>query len=188
MEKRDANYELCDEMELDEGFFSTAVSKIEKDEPLKRGRDSQKKTKVLVMTESEYIHQPKKCKKSRKVGHIKMKVIEDLKAHTIDLVVDECVSRQAHVRTNDSTSYLELSNKVEKHSSKVIPKKDINRKLLWGHIAISNAKGWLLRNFHKINKEYLQYYLEEFSYNLTLFIYTEFRILLFFSKPYLMEN
>ena len=103
-----------------------------------------------------------------------MKVIEDLKAHTIDSVVDECVSRQAYVKTDDSTSYVGLSNKVEQHSSKVIPKKDINRELPWVHITISNTKGWLLSNFHKINKEYLQYYLDEFCYN--------------FNRRYLIDN
>jgi hypothetical protein len=174
MGKRDANYELCGEMELDDGFFSTPVSKDEKNEPLKRGRGSQKKTKVLVMTESESVDQPKKGKKSRKVGHIKMKVIEDLKANTIDSVVDECVSPQAHVKTDDSTSYVGLSKKVEQHISKVILKKDVNNELPWVHIAISNAKGWLLSNFHKINKEYLQYYLDEFCYN--------------FNRRYMIEN
>lgn len=174
MGKRDNIYELCGEMELDDGFFTTPVSKEEKDEPLKRGRGSQKKTKVLVMAESEHVDQPKKGKKSRKVGYIKMKVIADLKADTIDSVVDECISEKAHVKSDDSTSYVGLSKKVEQHVSKVIQKKDINKELPWVHIAISNAKSWLLSNFHKINKEYLQYYLDEFCYN--------------FNRRYLINN
>lgn len=165
MGKRDDKYELCGEMELDDGFFTTPVSKEEKDEPLKRGRGSQKKTKVLVMAESETVDQPKKGKKSRKVGHIKMKVIDDLKSDTIDNVVDECISKQSHVKSDDSSSYVGLSKKVEEHIPKVIPKEEINKELPWVHIAISNAKSWLLNNFHKINKEYLQYYLDEFCYN-----------------------
>jgi ribosomal protein S27E len=165
MGKRDDNYELCGEMELDDGFFTTPVSSEEKDEPLKRGRGSQKKTKVLVMAESEKVESPEKGKKSRKVGHIKMKVISDLSSKTIDNVVDNCVSKDAIVKTDDSTSYVGLAEKVKKHDSKVILNKEINKELPWVHIAISNAKSWLLSNFHKVNKEYLQNYLDEFCYN-----------------------
>lgn len=165
MGKRDDIYELYGEMELDDGFFTTPVSKEDKDKPLKRGRGSQKKTKVLVMAESEPVAQSKKGKPKRKVGHIKMKVIEDLKSETIDTVVDECVSKESSLRTDDSTSYVGLSEKVQKHVASVVDKKDINKELPWVHIAISNAKSWLLSNFHKTNKEYLQYYLDEFCYN-----------------------
>src|SRR5690554_4198854 len=37
---------------IDEGFFSTEIDQDEKNKPLKRGRGSQKKSKVLVMAES----------------------------------------------------------------------------------------------------------------------------------------
>ena len=105
------------------------------------------------MTESEHEDQPKKGKKSCKVGHIKMKVIDDLKADTIDSVVDECVSIQAHVRTDDSTTYVGLSNKVEQHISKVIPPKNINKELPWVHIAISNLHKRIIDKVNKIAKQ-----------------------------------
>lgn len=83
MGKRDSRYDLEGVMELDEGFFSTEVDQGQKDEPLKRGRGSQKKTKVLVMAESQPVEAPKASyQKPRKVGHIKMYVIDDLKAAT----------------------------------------------------------------------------------------------------------
>ena len=47
--KRDAEYKVCDMVELDEGFFSTEVPDTEKDKPLKRGHGSQKKTRVLML-------------------------------------------------------------------------------------------------------------------------------------------
>ena len=53
MGKRDGEYILAGRIELDEGYFSTEVPEQEKDQPLKRGRGSQKKSKVLVMAESE---------------------------------------------------------------------------------------------------------------------------------------
>ncbi len=174
MGKRDDNYELYGEMELDDGFFSTPVPKEHKGEPLKRGRGSQKKTKVLVMTESEKLDENKKGKKSRKVGHIKMKVIEDLKSETIDAVVSKNISKEAHLTTDNSTSYSDLRDLVEKHEAKVIPTKEINKELPWVHIAISNAKSWLQANFHKVERNYLQYYLDEFCYN--------------FNRRYLINN
>ncbi|GHT01373.1 hypothetical protein AGMMS49525_01910 [Bacteroidia bacterium] len=51
MGTRDARYTLSGVLELDEGFFSTETQAEEKQQPLKRGRGSQKKSKVLVMAE-----------------------------------------------------------------------------------------------------------------------------------------
>ncbi|KAA6342869.1 hypothetical protein EZS27_009420 [termite gut metagenome] len=50
--KRDEQYALSGILELDEGFFSTEMNEEDKRKPLKRGRGSQKKSKVLVMAES----------------------------------------------------------------------------------------------------------------------------------------
>ena len=52
MGQRNAQYTLSGMIELDEGFFSTERDENEKTEPLKRGRGSQKRSKVLVMFES----------------------------------------------------------------------------------------------------------------------------------------
>ena len=59
MGKRDNLYQLTGETELDDGFFSTEIPQEHKNEPLKRGRGSQSKTKVLVMAESEFVENPK---------------------------------------------------------------------------------------------------------------------------------
>jgi len=75
---RDGKYKLSDTIELDEAFFTTESSKEEaKSETLKRGSGSQRKTKMLVMIESEAVpeNEQKKGKKDRKSGHLKMKVI-----------------------------------------------------------------------------------------------------------------
>src|SRR5699024_1553189 len=79
MGKRDARYELKGMIELDEGFFSTETKVGEKGKKVKRGRGSQKKTKVLVMAESEPVDDQKKKRyeKPRKVNHIKMFTIAE---------------------------------------------------------------------------------------------------------------
>lgn len=55
MGKRDGEYILAGRIELDEGYFLTETPSEEKNKAVKRGRGSQKKSKVLVMAESEMV-------------------------------------------------------------------------------------------------------------------------------------
>jgi transposase-like protein/DNA-directed RNA polymerase subunit RPC12/RpoP len=164
MGKRDAEYSLSGIIELDEGFFTTEISESTKDEPLKRGRGSQKKRKVLVMAESTPVASEKETDKPRKVGHIKMIVIDDLKSETITALVAKNVTVESRIDSDNSTSYVKLKEVVKEHNPKVIPKKEVGKMLPWVHIAISNAKRMLLDIFHDISPEHLQYYLNEFCY------------------------
>ena len=165
MGKRDEQYSLSGVIELDEGFFSTETPAQDKDKPLKRGRGSQKKSKVLVMAESQPVEgKTTKNGKPRQVGHIKMMVINDLKAETITSLVKDNVSDKSIIDSDDSTSYVKLKDIVKEHRPKVIPKDEIGKTLPWVHLAISNAKRMLLDIFHNIKPEYLQYYLNEFCY------------------------
>ncbi len=186
MGQRDNEYDLSGELELDDGFFTTVVPKEHKDEVLKRGRGSQKKTKVLVMAESEKVENPDKNKKPRRVGHLKMKVIPDLQAMTIDLVVTESISFESVIISDASTSYNGLKDKVKSHTAKVIKKEEIIKELPWVHIAISNAKRWILNMFHSVHPDYLQSYLNEFCYrfNRRFFGNTTFERLLIASVSY----
>jgi hypothetical protein len=165
MGKRDGQYSLSGQIELDEGFFSTEVKLQDKDKPRKRGRGSQKATKVLVMAESKDVEEkPAKKGKPRKVGFIKMQVIPNLKSGTINEKVITNISRQSTLLTDDSTSYTDLCNLVDKHQAQVIPKEKIGEKLPWVHLAIANAKRMFLDIHHNIKPEYLQGYLNEFCY------------------------
>ena len=165
MGKRDELYTLSGVVELDEGFFSTETDEDEKDKPLKRGRGSQRKSKVLVMAESKPVEgKTTKTGKPRQVGHLKMVVINDLKSGTITTQVKKNVSSQARIDSDDSTSYVKLKDIVKEHCPQVIPPKEIGKILPWVHIAISNAKRMLLDIFHDIKPEYLQNYLNEFCY------------------------
>lgn len=174
MGKRDSKYQLSGQMELDEGFFSTITKDEEKEKPLKRGRGSQKKTKVLVMAESVIVKDKfTKTGKPRKVRYIKMQVIENLESETITSIVENNVSRTATLDTDDSTSYVKLKNVVKEHNPKVINKESIGTALPWVHIAISNSKRVLLDMFHGIKSDFLQNYLDEFCYNFNRRYYGE---------------
>ena len=173
MGKRDGEYILAGRIELDDGFFATERPKEQKEEPLKRGRGSQKKTKVLVMAESEKIEEPKKGMKPRRVGYLKMKVVEDLKKGSITPLLEAMASNKADIDSDGSTSYVDLSGYVGSHNAEVIPKEKIGEKLPWVHIAISNAKRQLLNSYHNIKPEFLQNYLDEFCYKFNRRYYGE---------------
>jgi hypothetical protein len=192
MGRRDSEYTLEGVIELDEGFFSTEPPEESKNEPLKRGRGSQKKSKVLVMAESVPLEQEEGIKtkgKARKVNHIKMIVIADLKSKTIDNQVILNIDKDAEIDSDDSTSYTNLHKLIAQHRPKVIPKELIGNALPWVHIAISNAKRVLLDVFHDIKSEYLQNYLNEFCYkfNRRYFGESQFERLLVASVTYKNE-
>jgi len=189
MGNRDSRYNLSGIIELDEGFFSTEVSENEKDKPLKRGRGSQKKSKVLVMAESVPIEEnegEKSKTKPRKVNHIKMFVIDNLRSETIDNKVVRNVVASSIIDSDDSTSYTNLGKLIAEHRPEVIPKELIGKSLPWVHLAISNAKRLFLDVFHDIKPEYLQNYLNEFSYkfNRRYFGESQFERLLVASVSY----
>ena len=164
MGKRDNKYQLSGQMELDDAFFSTEIPQDQKDKPMKRGRGSQSKSKVLVMAESTFVDAPKKGHKPKSVKHIKMRVINDLKSNTITNIVKEQVEKSAQLITDDSTSYFKLKEHVQSHEATVVKPDMIPILLPWVHIAISNAKRLLLDVHHKLKNEYLQYYLNEYCY------------------------
>ena len=164
MGKRDNLYQLTDEVELDNAFITTLIPEDQKDKPLKRGIGSQRQSKILVMNESSFVENPKPGKKPKRVNHLKMLVIDDLKADTILNTVKEHVNPQAELTTDDATPYSKLSEHVKSHHAQVIKKEDLPKILPWVHIAIGNVKRLLLDVHHQLTKEYLQYYLNEFCY------------------------
>lgn len=169
MGKRDDTYCLSGDMEIDEGFFSTETPAEQKDCPLKRGRGSQRKTAVLVMAESTVPDEPtrKKYSAPKAVGHIKMKVVEDLKSSSEKPKIERGTDGKAHVTTDGSSTYasLEKSEAVASHRQVTMKdKKQVGKVLPWVHIAISNAKRSILDTYHDIKAEFLQLYLNEFCY------------------------
>jgi hypothetical protein len=91
---------------LNEGYFSTETPAEAKEQPLKRGRDSQKKTKVLIIAESEMVENPQQGKKLRRVGYLKMKVIEDLQKSTINEQVKNLTADTKEINTEGKSSIL----------------------------------------------------------------------------------
>lgn len=166
---RDDEYTLENEVELDEGFFETISKGRDKNEPLKRGRGSQRQTMVLVMAESKEVSDPKLNKKhgcTKKLGFLKMKVLEGgYKAELFDQKIEGVIVENSCITTDDSTSYVNF-NKSYKHKSQKIPKNQVNAILPWVHTSISNAKKLLLDIYHGIDEDFLGNYLNEYVYKL----------------------
>lgn len=167
MGKRDARYKLQGDIEIDDAFFEV-VDLVEKpDIELKRGRGSQRQSKVLVMVES--VPNPKQenpHKKNRIMGFAKMIVMDDLTTTGINYEVEKSINPSSVIVSDGYRSYAGLSQVVDKHISMVVPQKEAHIKLPWVHTVIANSKRNLLGVHHSIGKQFLQNYLNEFTYKL----------------------
>jgi len=119
---RDREYQLDKIVELDEGFFEsvdTEKSEEEKYEKRKRGRGSQKQSKVIVMASTvDSPKAPKKHKKPTKLRYVRMIVVDDLKALTIDKQVKSNIAYNSLVKTDNYRGYNNIKELVWVHSQR----------------------------------------------------------------------
>jgi hypothetical protein len=97
MGKRDNKYQLSGQIEFDNSFITILIPDYRKNEKLKRDLGSQNKSKVMVMTESAVVENPKPNKPPHKVNHIKMQIVPDLKADTATQIIKEHVDYQSDI-------------------------------------------------------------------------------------------
>jgi len=165
MGKRDARYTLEGMIEMDEGYFTVESSEIEKSKG-KRGRGAAGKSPVSVMAESTQLEDIETGEKSSQCRYFKAKVLVGHQADEINDTVKRSFDEKSIVFTDDSTSYVDISDYVELHISEKSSDELTKETLRWVHITISNAKRNFLGNYHKIKGKYLQLYLNEFVYKL----------------------
>lgn len=149
-------------VELDDAYFSTSTSNPVR-QKLKRGKGSQRKSKVTVMAESfplEIDGRPE-----RYCGQFKMKVSLSEEKTAASKVAHENINPDSVLFTDQSTGYVDLKNLVDVHVSFKSLQEGIHE-LKWVHIAIANAKRTLLGIYHVIKEKYLQFYLDEFCFKL----------------------
>jgi transposase-like protein len=149
-------------VELDDAYFSTSTTNRMK-RKLKRGKGSQKKSKVTVMAESFPLEI--NGRKERYCGQFKMKANPSENKDSAKEVVGQNIDPKSVLFTDQSTGYVDLKNLVDVHVSFKSTREGINE-LKWVHIAISNAKRTLLGIYHVIKEKYLQQYLDEFCFKL----------------------
>lgn len=165
MGKRDALYGLEGMIEFDEGYFEKATSKKERNK-LKRGRGSQRQSNVAVMAESTKLEDPGTGNKDSHCRYFKMQVLGSHDKDEVNGLVQKDIDELSIVFSDQSTSYVDISDYVEVHVTEKSSKETTVSTLKWVHIAISNAERNLLGIYHKVEGKYLQSYLDEFCYKL----------------------
>jgi transposase-like protein len=143
---------LNGEVEIDETFIGG-------DKPGKRGRGAAGKTLVLIAAEV----------RGRAIGRIRLQVIPDLTAETLQDQVDLLVERGSNVVTDGLASYTGLAGPefdptVARHTP------EVGRNLLPKvHRVASLLKRWMLGTHQgAICKQHLQPYLDEFVFRFNL--------------------
>lgn len=147
MGQRDSRYTLSGFIEMDDAFFGGAHAG-------KRGRGAANKSTVLVMVESKEEH----------AGFISMQTIDSMKRTDIEPVVKERIDPEQTIRTDGFKSFHHLTELGHEHIGTPVPPKQAAEDLPWVHIAISNAKRFLLGTYHGVSHKHLQQYLDEFCY------------------------
>lgn len=165
MGRREDLYSLSDMIEFDEGFFKTACKQIERNN-LKRGKGSQRVENVGVLAESTPLENIEDGTISNHCRYFKMKALDTQKAESVNDFLQKNVSSDSVIFSDMATNYKDIHKHVQEHLTEKSSKETTKKKLRWVHIAIANAK----RNFsgvnHKVDVNYLQNYLDEFTYKL----------------------
>ncbi len=147
MAQRDNGYTLSGFIELDDAFFGGAAKG-------RTGRGAANKTAVLVMVESKGEH----------AGFIAMQTIDAVKREFVEPTVRKRIAPTQTIRTDGLKSYKHLKTIGHQHIGTAVPPEKAHEDLHWVHIAISNAKRFLLGTYHGVSHKHLQSYLDEFCY------------------------
>jgi len=147
MALRDSEYKLSGSIEMDDAFFG-GVAKG------RTGRGAANKTPVLVMVES----------KGDKAGFIALQTIKAVKRVPVEPTVQKHIAPGQNIRTDGLSSYQYLKTIGHRHIGTAVPMEKAHEDLHWVHIAISNAKRFLLGTYHGVSHKHLQRYLDEFCY------------------------
>ena len=164
MGQRDDRYRLKDMVEYDEAYVGKST-KAQVRSKLKRGRGTQKQSKVAVMAESTVLEAPELGKLSKSCRYFKMKKIKNLEAKTAQALIKEYIDSNSVLQTDKSTTFSDLSDCIDVHVREISGTKEGNFNLKWVHIAISNLKKHL-QTYHMISERMMQNYLDEFCYKL----------------------
>ena len=112
------------------------------------------KTPVLVMVESKGEH----------AGYIAMRTLESMERKHVEGTVSDWIVPNQSIRTDGHKSFSRLDDLGHRHDGTPVPPETASEDLHWVHIAISNAKTFLLGTYHGVSHKHLQRYLDEFCY------------------------
>jgi len=148
MSKRDAKYQLCSLVEIDEAYFCGP------DENSKRGRGSGKAKVIVAVSLSD----------KGKPEFATMHVVKQLNQDTVHDFAAQKIAEGAHIKSDGLNIYSKLSTKGYSHISKTTKNTDPCDFLPWVDTLISNAKAFIEGTYHGLDRKHLQAYLHEFCY------------------------
>ena len=154
MGEREKRYQLDGFVELDEAFFAGHRKKGTNDigKPYK---EIDRNEKVLVAVSTTPTH-------SR---FLKMTVVQSLSKKDVTFEAPKILHHSATVMTDGRRCYSPLKEIAKEHQVKIIKdKKMVCEAFPWVHIAISNAKKKIKGIHHHVKNEYMQNYLNEYTY------------------------
>lgn len=121
MGNRDERYELNGVVELGVAFFKTHSDKETK-EPNKQGRGSEGQSKVLALAKVvPKVGRPKKYKKPSAFRYVKMEVIPDSSAGSVNQVVSTEVTPTSTITSDGWLGFKQIKKMTAKHVQKVVP-------------------------------------------------------------------
>lgn len=145
MGQRDDNYSLNGIVEFDDAFFGgPTVGK-------KRGRGTEK-AKVFVALSLDEKENPK---------FLKMKVTKDIRQGSVRRFAQNNISAGSVVRSDGYRSYAPALTDYRHEPKPYNPESGL---LHWIHIAISNAKAFILGTYHGLPSRNLSAYLNEYCF------------------------
>ena len=154
MGMRDEKYLLDGFIELDEGFYA-GHRKAPHELTGKKAKELDRNEKVLVAINT----------KDGNAKYLKMTVVKSLSKIDITYEVPKMLAKSATVLTDGRRCYTPLKNLVKQHEILIIKdKKQVCKSFPWVHIAISNSKKIINCIHHHVKNEYMQNYLNEFTY------------------------
>lgn len=174
---REKGYKLDETVELDDAMVTVVkehgspgrkVKDEDRDGPdkkNKRGRGSEKKGVVLVLSKVEE-SRPGTGKTGSAFRFVKMKQIADMSSKSVIPELLEALEKNTHIKSDGMSTYEKLDEKlgIRKHTYMKVDPEKADKLLPWVHTMISNLKRNLLGIYHSVGKKYLQNYLDEFCY------------------------
>jgi hypothetical protein len=158
MGQRENKYQLHHWVELDHGSFEIDFDT----------ENEKSKATVLVCAQVDPMVEAsnkRKYKHDRSVRFLKMSHVDDMSKQSTLFYADRLIDKETHLITDNHKSYKQLPNVVKSHTAIQCFDKSLSSQMLpWVHIAISNAKRWLLGIHHSVNHDFLQNYLDEFCF------------------------
>jgi len=146
MGQRDAIYSLTGLIEMDDAYIGGRGKG-------RRGRGTGK-TPVVVMVEN----------RGERAGYIGIKAVTSTGGRPLSKAALEKIAPGQEIRTDGWSGYKGLAQLGYRHHAETTPGHLAHEKLPWVHIAISNAKRFVLGTYHGVSFKYLQAYLDEYCY------------------------